>query len=105
MPTGHAAGIRQTKWEGVPRGYVLTYRPGDGTACPGCGRRNWHVGRNVAECAFCATALPLDLESRALNFAAQGLLPLDNEGILDRLAGLWERAMPRFGRNGASHAS
>lgn len=34
------------------------WKPGD--RCPGCGRANWHVGRATAECAFCATALPLE---------------------------------------------
>jgi len=39
------------------RGYAPLYRPG--ALCPGCGRSQWHVGRHSAECAFCATALPL----------------------------------------------
>lgn len=39
------------------RGYVPLYRAG--TCCPGCGRSNWTIGRLSAECAFCATALPL----------------------------------------------
>ncbi|MFZ5749075.1 MAG: hypothetical protein ACOY45_15630 [Pseudomonadota bacterium] len=39
------------------RGYRIAYRPG--TACPGCGGTAWHVGRQSAECAACATALPL----------------------------------------------
>jgi len=39
------------------RGYVIQYRPG--IACPGCGRSHWYVGRGLAECAFCTTALPL----------------------------------------------
>jgi hypothetical protein len=49
-------------WRGLPhdptqRGYVIRYKAG--CECPGCGRSNWHVGRATAECAFCATALPL----------------------------------------------
>lgn len=41
------------------RGYHVSYR-GDGTdRCPGCGRQHFHVGRASAECAFCATAVPL----------------------------------------------
>jgi hypothetical protein len=35
------------------------YRPGSLTPCPGCDRANWLVGRVMAECAFCHTALPL----------------------------------------------
>jgi len=27
--------------------------------CPGCGKSHWYVGRLTAECAFCATALPI----------------------------------------------
>jgi hypothetical protein len=40
------------------RGYVVTYG-GPETACPGCGRTQWLVGRATAECACCSTALPL----------------------------------------------
>ncbi|MBD3772100.1 MAG: hypothetical protein IE921_00790 [Rhodobacteraceae bacterium] len=41
------------------RGYGVAYRPGETNRCPGCGRQHWHVGRATAECAFCATALPI----------------------------------------------
>ncbi|QIL01333.1 hypothetical protein G7078_08270 [Sphingomonas sinipercae] len=41
------------------RGYHATYREGQVNHCPGCGRTHWHIGRMLAECAFCATALPL----------------------------------------------
>jgi hypothetical protein len=27
--------------------------------CPGCGRHQWIIGRLLAECAFCSTAVPL----------------------------------------------
>lgn len=37
----------------------LAYRAGETNRCPGCGRQHWHVGRLTAECAFCATALPI----------------------------------------------
>lgn len=38
---------------------MITYR-GDGTdRCPGCNRRQFHIGRALAECAFCGTAIPL----------------------------------------------
>lgn len=42
------------------RGYWVVY-DGPHTRCPGCGRRNWLVGRLMAECGFerCATAIPL----------------------------------------------
>lgn len=40
------------------RGFVILYR-GPSTPCPGCHRSNWIVGRLLAECGFCATAIPL----------------------------------------------
>lgn len=42
-----------------PRGYSVSYHPGEVNHCPGCGRQHWIVGRMVAECAFCGTALSL----------------------------------------------
>lgn len=41
------------------RGYHAVYRENEINHCPGCGRTHWHIGRSLAECAFCATALPL----------------------------------------------
>ena len=41
------------------RGYHVAYRDGEVNYCPGCGRSHWYIGRATAECAFCATALPL----------------------------------------------
>ena len=41
-------------------GYSFAYRPGEANHCPGCGRHNWIVGRLMAECAFCGTALILE---------------------------------------------
>jgi hypothetical protein len=43
------------------RGYCAVYRENEVNHCPGCGRTHWHIGRATAECAFCATALPLAL--------------------------------------------
>ena len=43
---------------------MLAYRPGRDTACPACGERQWLVGRIMAECAFCETALPIDRSHR-----------------------------------------
>jgi hypothetical protein len=42
------------------RGYHIPYRGGQTNHCPGCGRTHWYIGRMMAECAFCATALPLE---------------------------------------------
>jgi hypothetical protein len=41
------------------RGYHAVYRENEVNHCPGCGRTHWFVGRTLAECGFCATALPL----------------------------------------------
>lgn len=41
------------------RGYHAVYRDGEVNHCPGCGRSHWIIGRQLAECAFCSTALPL----------------------------------------------
>jgi hypothetical protein len=42
------------------RGYHVVYREHEANHCPGCGRTHWYVGRTMAECAFCSTALPLE---------------------------------------------
>lgn len=42
------------------RGFSLLYRPNEPNRCPACGGQHWHVGRMMAECAFCDTALPLE---------------------------------------------
>lgn len=42
------------------RGLHAVYRAGETNHCPGCGRTHWHIGRATAECAFCATAIPLE---------------------------------------------
>ena len=41
------------------RGYHAVYRENEVNHCPGCGRTHWYVGRTLAECGFCSTALPL----------------------------------------------
>src|SRR5579872_2892961 len=46
------------------RGYHAVYREGEVNHCPGCGRTHWIIGRVSAECAFCATALPLSESHR-----------------------------------------
>ena len=42
------------------RGYHMVYRDHEPNRCPGCGRAHWYIGRVMAECAFCGTALPLE---------------------------------------------
>jgi hypothetical protein len=54
------------------RGYRLLFRSEVSNVCPGCGRSHWHVGRSTAECAFCATALPI-AESRPIVLAGDEL--------------------------------
>lgn len=41
------------------RGFHAVYRSGEVNHCPACGRTHWYVGRLLAECGFCAAALPL----------------------------------------------
>lgn len=47
-------------YDPASRGYHAVYRQQEVNHCPGCGRTHWYVGRLMAECGFCATALPLD---------------------------------------------
>jgi len=61
-----------TQTGAVPRTAGITYRPGHATICPGCGQSHWHVGRHTAECAFCATALPLSTSGRYYRPTAVG---------------------------------
>lgn len=42
------------------RGYCVSYRPHEINRCPGCGRSQWWIGRILAECGFCSTAIPCD---------------------------------------------
>lgn len=51
------------------RGYHAVYRENAVNHCPGCGRTHWLIGRLLAECGFCGTALPLS-ESSARGAAA-----------------------------------
>ena len=50
--------------EGVPAwfhpGYNLLYHDDGVNHCPSCGKQHWLIGRVMAECAFCETALPLE---------------------------------------------
>ena len=48
-----------TGFDPAKRGYHAVYRETEVNHCPGCGRTHWYVGRTLAECGFCATALPL----------------------------------------------
>lgn len=41
------------------RGYHVVYRENAVNHCPGCGRSHWLIGRLLAECGFCGTAMPL----------------------------------------------
>lgn len=41
-------------------GFSPLYHADTANHCPSCTRQQWIVGRMVAECAFCGTALPLE---------------------------------------------
>lgn len=47
------------------RGFHAVYRTGETNHCPGCGRTQWLIGRVSAECAFCSTALALEINRPA----------------------------------------
>lgn len=47
----------------LTRPFVPLYHQDTVNHCPACGGRHWHIGRSTAECAFCATALPLTMPS------------------------------------------
>ena len=82
--TGGEAGIRpgMTGPDPSRHGYSPTYWPGEVNHCPGCGRSQWIIGRITAECAFCATALPL----QHTGFEGMGLGPI-----------YWDRDVCRHG--------
>jgi hypothetical protein len=62
------------------RGYYAAYRPHEVNHCPGCGRSHWLVGRLLAECAFCSTALPLlDGGMNGAGLFRRGYRPADEE--------------------------
>lgn len=46
------------------RGAYAVYHHGETNRCPRCGRSHWQVGRTMAECAFCETALPIADDGR-----------------------------------------
>ncbi|HVL78284.1 MAG TPA: hypothetical protein VM346_03250 [Sphingomicrobium sp.] len=50
---------RRDPFDPRQRGYHAAYRENEINHCPGCGRTHWYLGRMLAECAFCGTALPL----------------------------------------------
>jgi hypothetical protein len=47
----------------IHRGFALLYHADVVNHCPACGHTHWHIGRMVAQCAFCETALPLSVSS------------------------------------------
>ena len=55
---------RRGPFNPAQRGYHAAYRENEVNHCPGCGRTPWYLGRMLAECAFCGTALPLTEASR-----------------------------------------
>ena len=57
------------QFDPAKRGYHAVYRENQVNHCPGCGRTHWYVGRTLAECGFCATALPLSESFRQPNAA------------------------------------
>lgn len=58
---------RREAFDPATRGYHAVYRENEVNHCPGCGRTHWYLGRLLAECAFCQTALPLQEGYRSGN--------------------------------------
>jgi hypothetical protein len=51
---------RHTAWtRAIAAAPALAYHPAENQRCPSCSGRHWLVGRMMAECAFCGTALPV----------------------------------------------
>jgi hypothetical protein len=55
----HLFGVRDLDHDPARLGQYAVYRPNRPNPCPNCGQSQWIVGRVSAECAVCATALPL----------------------------------------------
>lgn len=55
------------------KGYHVIYRENERNACPGCGRCQWHIGRQSAECAFCHTTIGLDLSRHTGHREKEGI--------------------------------
>jgi len=47
------------RFDGLPPHYAVHYHAGVVNHCPGCAGTQWFVGRTMAQCARCETALPL----------------------------------------------
>jgi hypothetical protein len=62
MNTNDFSQISQSKTQ-LRRGFTALYHADVVNHCPACSHTHWHVGRQVAECAFCETALPLAASS------------------------------------------
>ena len=57
----------------VPRSSPMPlYRENTINACPGCGQSQWFIGRVMAQCACCETALPLAHGWRFAGLREQG---------------------------------
>jgi hypothetical protein len=57
--------VMPKRFDPAARGLHVLYRPNEVNHCPGCGRTHWLIGRVTAECAFCATAVPLEEQRTA----------------------------------------
>jgi hypothetical protein len=57
------ANIKDLPHSPAIRGYRVAYRENQVNHCPSCGRSHWYIGRLLAECGFCGTAVPLAVAS------------------------------------------
>jgi hypothetical protein len=78
-----ALALARLPYSPAARGFHAIYRAGEVNHCPGCGRVHWHIGRMLAECAFCSTAMPLEEQrtvsaARVIGFSTRpGVGPLE----------------------------
>lgn len=61
--SAHEFSAKLTPKTQLRRGFTALYHNDVVNHCPACGHTHWHIGRQVAECAFCETALPLAASS------------------------------------------
>ena len=93
----HPTEMRKT-FDPAGRGYHAVYHEHEINHCPGCGRTHWLIGRVSAECAFCATALPLAEAQEPPPGAGLGRLVDAGYGVRRTGTGALHRSTPPAGR-------
>lgn len=50
--------------QAIRQGTGVVYHAGEANRCPSCHGQSWNVGRTMAQCAGCDTALPIITDGR-----------------------------------------